>query len=414
MWHVQELGGGLYSSVQRSDACIDAYSAMIEALDVDVCILLGVRKGLKKKIVQGKMADGAFCLQQEEGDKDTGFKEVARILKSLQKSDSNSEWKLFVPKDSEGEITYRVGCTAAFLYRSGKGLKLIEEQVVPGHTMDVACATFQIFRDIDEKPWNLPLAAPLSVEANSGETPQKIALPSPCLVAFSTSSDLRSSGAQQDLCRTLNTVPRFTSNGTVLNRPFWESKVEECGGLLGNPLILNAGDVRTHDKYMHWQAMNLPSHPDELNEVVGRLSDGFMICQSVNTGLFHICENRVIDLLSATLDSDSPLRSPSGENNTDESGNEEASASSNSNGNRQSGKTNGQGRGKVKESGDQAEQPSEEGVLKDAFKKHRASEKNIVNPEDDADRAATLGACIDFVRRLSDHWPVLTRLGPDS
>src|ERR1700719_395134 len=44
MWNIKELGGGFFMPERRPDHCIDAYATIIHKLDVDVCVVMGIRK----------------------------------------------------------------------------------------------------------------------------------------------------------------------------------------------------------------------------------------------------------------------------------------------------------------------------------------------------------------------------------
>lgn len=305
-WHIDELGGGVYRPEQRPDLHIEAYATVAAALDVDIWVLLGVRRTVGRR----PRSEGKSVLMDDEVV-DSGAAEVARILEALRKVDPGGGWACQFPKtQSDGEIAYLGAATTCVLHRTSKGIQfskfdLIEapRDVGLGLSGRLACASFDAPL---HRPDTLHVLASLGLPT-SDPIPESLApttaSPRSALLAISGTRDLPSQSAFNRLRANLGAIYRSPRNeGSDLHRSFWTETSLEHEALLGNFLAVSPADVLHQDAQMHWQGLEPPEHPASLGEVFGRLRDAWLVCHQPVSGKPIIDEARVVDLLRAALD----------------------------------------------------------------------------------------------------------------
>lgn len=428
-WNVEELGGGTSEPMVRESVLIDAYAKLITGLDLDVVVLLDVRWGRKLQIRQGTLSDGSPYLYYEDAEEDTGPAELDRILKALGKADSAGGWKLLIPSGDDGVI-YDHGSTVGIFYKTQDGLSVADqglsqgwEEPVAGIGGLLAWVTFDVPGTDDAEPWQATVAAPLHVMANedlpapdeSEEDggPELVDLPEAFVLALSWSPE--ASGSELSSLRSrLGLSGRNLQEGTMLHRLYWEKLVEDNEFLIDNAIVLNRRNPWVQNEYMNWQALAYPEHPDELDEVSGVLTDQVVSRWGSAEHPPWIEELRVVDMVRATLAQESKVYAAAAE---DGSGSGEATA------------------GEASESGSASEASDalpEDGLLVDALKSFSELSPPLVEkieedgddggdeairkdePAADVDEEAALdlSTSYDFIRRLSDHWPLLAKVRP--
>lgn len=412
-WNLEELGGGTSEPMVRESVLIDAYAKLITGLDLDVVVLLDVRWGRKYQIAQGTLDDGSPYLYYEDAKEHTGPAELDRIVEAVGKADAAGGWTLLVPKGDDGVI-YDHGSTVGILYKTQDGLAVADQglaqawdEPVAGIGGLLAWVTFDVPGTDGSEPWQVSVAAPLNVmadhplpapdEAEEDAGPELTDLPEGYVLALSWSREASVQGLSALRGRLGLTGPSL-HEGTVLNRPYWERLVEENELLIDNAIVLNRRNPWVQDAYMNWQALEYPEHPDELREVLGVLADQVMSRWGKAETPPWIEELRVVDLVRATLTKESKVYP--------------AIADSDSS------------------SGEAAEALPEDGLLVDAlesFLELMPALVDAVEEEEDGSREETenepaaavdpeaaldISTCYDFVRRLSDHWPLLAVIRP--
>lgn len=419
-WNITELGGGSSAPVEREQVLIDAYAATIAAVAPTIVVIMDVRWGRKHQVVADTLDDGSTCLRYEPAAEHTGVAELDRIMAALGKADGGAKWSLLVPTDDAGGTVYHRGTTAALLYRGDTGLALLDKGVARGWDEpalgiggDLHWAQFKVPAEDDTRAWTLSVAAPCHVmgeravaepseddpeEQNSEPPEPKGKLPDNYVLALSTDADLsRRAGGLAPVRGALGLANRIVPDrGTVLSRPYWEALAEANEFFVANPLGMNARDIHVHDDHMHWEAIALPDHPDEIDDVAGTICDQILACQGGDTDIPVIRELRVVDLVRAALKPNSPAHSPA---QTPEPAPDPSPS----------------------EPQPEAEPLDEDGVLADrvpkldgfspVLDKARVDEDAPDDPNREA--RAELHVAYDFVRRLSDHWPLLATLCPD-
>ena len=130
---------------------------------------------------------------------------------------------------------------------------------------------------------------------------------------------------------------------------------------------------------MHWEALKMPDHPDEPADVMGQLSDIFLLRNGKGARQFTFTKMRIVDLVRAALE-EGKLKAPEGAPSGNAAG----------------------------------EEPhQEDGVLSALCQQHQRVHGNP-NAAAESDTANVLSMAMDFARTLSDHWPVVVQVLPSS
>ncbi len=355
MWHIHELGGGFYVPGARPEYCIDAYAKLIEKLEADVVVLLGVTRGKTERLVRGKTKDGRPCLKIEPVEEEAGVLEVEAITDAL-----GLGWEIALVRGEEGETVYLEGETAVALVRKGSGAQVINTQLVksPGGE-DLGGGRIITYFELQLKNGDtIPVMAQLR---GNGETKAE-PTPPRGIVAVSASSDFA------DRLSTWNRIRGglaaeyhpFPKEATVAGMLPWEQITLSQPGLIHNFTAVNPMDVRGQDVAMSWEAIEAPQHPEKSEEVLGGVSDNFLLYSNGQEPLGVVEELRVIDLLAAA--------------------------------------------------GEDSEDSPEQGCLAALCQKHTEERPRLLDTEEPEDDANRIAERLDFAGRLSRHWPVLLSL----
>jgi hypothetical protein len=394
MWHIKELGGGFFMPESRPDHCIDAYASLINKLDIDICVIIGVKKSRDYKNVEKSMEDGSFCLCSEPPDEDTGVNEVNRILKALKQLDAVADWKsTFLKSEENDSIIYLQGNSTCFLYKAGKGIEVQKVELLKGKHEEsiglqeaLVAARFLMPLIKDADPLEVPVLAPLAVlqkqdwssedsDVASSVDDEQLEfqgdIPDQCIVALSTSSNLIASLSGLNRFRAALDIEYqdLLNTGSVLNIPHWERITNQGDAIIDNLQGVNPTDLRLQDQSMHWEALESPDHPDEFAEIIGHLSDLFLLRNGESIHTLLLDEMQVVDMIRA------------------------ASASTG-----------------LKSESEHEEPLEEDGILAGACKKHVEFLARAISSETEDEPVNLLSTCIDFVRLLSEHWPVVVTL----
>ncbi|MCP3135981.1 hypothetical protein [Pyxidicoccus xibeiensis] len=321
LWHLHQLGGGFHRPTARPDVAIEAYATLVHRLKVDVCILPGLTRtvGTRAAVAKTDLA-GRAQLVMEDAVEDTGPQEVLRILQQLKALDPAGGWQArFLTSDADGKYVYLSDSTTCVLHRGADGVTLSKLDVVDsgrapslGLTGKLVCATFQSKAHVAE-PFHVmaPLGAirerDLTEErgrALPDEAPKATrTAPETSLVALSAPKDLLSDRAAFNRFRSemeaLYQLP--PQEGSVLRDDPWKSIPETQAGLLANFAAVALDNVLLQNEHMHWEAMELPRHPENLKEVAGALADTLLPCFAAADAPPLVEELRVVDLVRAAL-----------------------------------------------------------------------------------------------------------------
>lgn len=355
MWHIHELGGGFYVPGARPEYCIDAYAKLIEKLEADVVVLLGVERGKTERVVKAKTKDGRSCLKIEPVEEEAGVLEVEAIADAL-----GLGWELALVRNEESETIYLDGETAVALVRTSSGARVTNTQLVksPGGE-DLGLAPFMACFELQLKNGDtIPVMAQLR---GAGETKAE---PTPArgIVAVSAASDFAERLSTWNRIRgglAAEYLP-FPKKATVAGILPWEQITLSQPGLVHNFTAVNPTDVRGQDQSMSWEALEAPEHPEKSEDVLGGVSDNFLLYSDGQAPLGVVEELRVIDLLAAA--------------------------------------------------GEPSEDSPEQGCLSALCQKHTEERPRLLDTEDPDDDANRIAERLDFAGRLSRHWPVLLSL----
>ncbi|AKQ64721.1 hypothetical protein A176_001633 [Myxococcus hansupus] len=321
LWHLHQLGGGFHRPVVRPDVAIEAYATLVHRLKLDICILPGLTRtvGARATVVKTDLA-GRVQLVMEDAVEDTGAREVLRILQQLKDLDPSGGWQArFLTSDVDGKYVYLSDSTTCVLFRGAEGLTLskldvVDSRRVPslGLTGKLLCATFQSKAHAAEP---VHVMAPLGaihegdLTEEGGTAPPTPApkatrsAPESSLVALSAPTDLLSDRAAFNQFRSemeaLYQLP--PQEGSVLRDDPWKSIPEAQAGLLANFSAVALDNVLLQNEHMHWDAMELPKHPENLKEVAGALADTLLPCFAAVDAPPRVEELRVVDLVRAAL-----------------------------------------------------------------------------------------------------------------
>ncbi len=392
LWHLHQLGGGFHRPAVRPDAAIEAYATLLHRLKLDICILPGLtRTSGARATVATTGPSGRAQLVMEDAVEDTGVQEVLRVLEQLKALDPSGGWQARFPtSDADGKHVYLADRTTGVLFRGVDGLTLskldiVDSRRVPslGLTGKLLCATFASKAHATEL---VHVMAPLgSIRERDLTEEGGTALPSPApeatrtapatsLVALSAPADLLSDRAAFNQLRlelgALYQLP--PQEGSVLRDDPWKSIPEAQAGLLANFSAVALDDVVLQNAHMHWDAMELPKHPENLKEVAGALADTLLPCFAAADTPPRVEELRVVDLVRAAL-SAQRLSELDAE---------------------------GEARG-------EASRPSEDSLLVGPRERLHADAER---PLSEAVPVNELAACRYFSAALSTHWPVVAQL----
>jgi hypothetical protein len=298
LWHIRELGGGFQSPAKRPDFCIAAYAALIHATHADVAIVVGLGRSIGLKPVKDH---GHIRVEKESSD--TGLAEARRLTLAL-----GSDWRLASANGPDNKPVYHKSETACFLYNTNRGIHCGAVTLVKCGAAFLAIAPMQIPGTFDAPP-TLPLLAPLSVgrrTSSDEEAPGPQAngeLPAMALIGFSALDGLKGSSDYAGLrsaCDVEYAPP--LNEGTLLQQPFWEKVAADSERLLENHMAVNPADVILQNKAMYWEALPPAEHPKALDKVSGRLADALLVRKTGGATL-RLDKVRALDLVRASLDS---------------------------------------------------------------------------------------------------------------
>jgi len=378
-WNISGLGGGLRWTEERPEHIIDSYATLISAMKADICVLLGIRQCGRPRYESKKTSDGNVYLESKDTLKDTGKKEIDRILKSLNDADASAKWEAGYLRSEEDEsVIYHNGGTACILFKTGEKLSMKSARLVKGPsdkniglTGEMLCAELE--RTGANSVATVSLAAPLttfeygdqrtedSTDLANSEIEPSDPLPDTCLIAVSSANDitvkLKESaarfGAKGD------DLPAEFGNMTVPGRSPWQRVVESAERLIADRSAVAWHDPLALDHMMYWQTMDLPKHPSNPMKLNGKLSDVFVLRSGKSGKGMRVLSMRAVNLVCASMD----------------------------------------------------EAPSEDmeecGVLAHYLKKHTEDLQAIKDSETTDSIEAKIARSSEFSKILSDHWPVL-------
>jgi hypothetical protein len=215
-------------------------------------------------------------------------------------------WKAAFPtRKSNGKILYCGGTTLALLYRGLPAPTFDIVDTAPraslGIGCKIVCAAFEAPKWSDRP---LVLAASIGTLAHTDDPDLGATAPMPgaCLFAVSAAQPLERAGELGALRSALGARYRLPRDeGTDVHDGFWDRTVDQTSGLVRNFLACNPADVDGQDEHMHWQALPAPTHPQQHDEVFGRLRDALLVCDRDRSAPCRIHELRVVDLIAAML-----------------------------------------------------------------------------------------------------------------
>jgi hypothetical protein len=392
MWNITELGGGFWMPPRRLDYCIDAYAAVIHAMKPDVCVLLGLQKGPPFGYTRVSSHKLGYAWHAKPGTENHGIMEANAILAGLEKLDVGIGWKAAFPVSDDGSYACVRGGTACVFYATGHGIALDRLDIVDGPVADslgiperLLAARLHMPLGKDQSAAPLGIVAPLVVlpeaERRSSAPPDATPLPKatgrlpdPSVVALSSELDLAVHRARlDDYCSSLDVeYPSLPDRGSVVTTSHWERIAYRGAGLVDNLLAVHPADVRLGDRRMHWEALPLPAHADEYGEVVGRIADLLLLRKQAGQPL-ALRKLQIVDLLRAALGPADLTRLHA-----------------------------------------QAGAQPEDGVLVAMRKRHFAATARPTMTGADDDPANVVAGCIEFLRLLSNHWPVCAELSTET
>ncbi|HXT17714.1 MAG TPA: hypothetical protein VN706_18895 [Gemmatimonadaceae bacterium] len=373
VWNIRELGGGFHMPPARPDYCIDAYAALIAAMQADVCVLAGLR-GTPERVVTSQ--DGVFTYADAVND--TGIAEAKKILASLQKAAADGDWALSTPADSSGVALYEGGTTSAFLYKKAGGRTLIGLDTLNGRADatlglggHLAHLSLKLPLEGDD-PLTFDLLTPLGATAAKGEKAPTVdgTQPTSFVLAFSASDDLTAQRGPLDAVQSAVTADSrpLLAHGSVLGDSFWHATTRSAGGLLDDFTAIGAADLERHDAEMHWEALPDPKHAGTSTDVAGSVGDAVLTRNAEPRARYAVREVRVIDMMRAALGAD-----------------------------------------EITTVGGDAAPCDEDSSLGAMRASHRTATPYL-GPDAPTTPTNIVAECADFLHLLSDHWPVLATL----
>jgi hypothetical protein len=394
-WNITELGGGFWMPRRRPSYCTDAYAAAIGALAPDVCVLMGLRKGPPFAHERLAVKERVYGWRARPLDQEAGVAEAKAILAALREVDPGADWRAAFPRAGDGSTAYVRGGTACFLYAAGRQITCKGIDVVEGAAAQalgipelLAAGRFGMPLLAGSSPLEVGVAAPLVIlrgderASAAGRdpapppptTPKATGdIPDPCVVAVSAEEDLVAQlGALNGYRSELDVQYQALADaGTVMTVHHWERIARRGPALVDNLLAVHPADVRLADRRMHWEALALPEHADDYGDVVGQLSDLLLLRDQAAEHALALENMRVVDLLRAALEPEEAKRL----------------------------RVDGTPR-------------DEDGALAAARGKHLEATARSTRAQGsgDADAANTIAGCVEFLRLLSNHWPIYTEL----
>jgi len=390
MWNILELGGGFSRPSERPDYVIDSYASLIESLNIDICVILGVTRTVGK--IPVRQEGDNPCLIMEDGPIDSGPAEVQRILEKLKSRDTAGNWEaqFFKP---ENEHVYHFGATTCFLHRTSKGIRFSKFDLADsksnhgaGLTGKLLCAAFEL---PEHEAAAFHIAAPLGVPPHQRPLARKPdpgpesalratgPLPKPCIVGVSSPNDLLNPKWKfhEFKASVQATYLRPGREGTILQQEFWQKSISNNDRLLSNFLAVDIANVSLQDDEMYWSAMDKPKHAETAEEVSGILADVFLLSNGPQgTPSAVIDEIRIVDLIAAAIPAEKL--------------------------------------GQIRQSAAPADAaqalPSEDSVL--AAQRRARRNQTVSGPQPEENAANELADCHYFSLALSEHWPVVAQL----
>ncbi len=397
-WNIDELGGGFYWPEVRPGQYIDAYATIISRLETDICIVAGLRQLGPPRHQRQEMKDGSVCFLPAPSTKDSGAKEITRIVDALARMDSSIKWKVaYLTAEDDDAIAYQAGTTTCVIYRDHENLELrsVELVVGPGDRkiglpVELLCVSFGVPGAREGFINEMAIAAPLTVlkdvvrakiftgdDAPTRVRPEKD-LPVSCLVAITTPEDItetRDQIADRFKAEPLG-EPEAFGRMTVPDRSYWEAVANSLEKVL-EASVTTTPDPTMQDQMMHWEALDLPGHPAAPEQVTGSLSDLILVRSDASQKTLEMRELRAVDMVRACLEGGKP---PSDKSSKDTSKEED--------------------------------QPlPEDGTLAELCRKHVEGLYGQSSSESQDDAFTAVNKSILFSRSLSDHWPILVSAG---
>lgn len=376
LWRINELGGGFHLPAARPAYCMDAYASIIAAVKADVCVIAGIARNPGATVTA---TDDGFTYDPVV--EDSGAAEAARLLAALKKKDPASAWAMALPKTDDGKIVYEHDRTTAILYKTsegrlGKAFGTVggSAEATLGVGQRLVWGSFSIPSKVGGPPALFDVIAPLGEPAQTGDAPLPAPtqdMPASFILALSALDDVVANGARLGDVRTALGAqhrPR-PAQATVLAPPFWKSVWEETDALLDDFSSVNPADVRLQDDEMHWESIEAPDHPDEMDDVAGTLQDAIFVCNTDDPPRYRVVDVRAVDLIRASLSSDD-----------------------------------------LAALGDNGSPADEDGSVVAQFKEHRKAAGYLSDWSVDADSANRIAECHDFTALLSDHWPLVASI----
>lgn len=393
-WNINELGGGFFWPEVRSSLYIDAYATIISRMEADICVIAGLRQYGSPGFEQQRMKDGSVCFAPAKRVEDSGAKEVERIVNALGQMDSSITWKIgYLAAEDDKAIAYQAGTTTCVIYRDHENLILQAAELVigPGDgriglPVELLCVLFGVPGAREGFVNEMVIAAPLTILKDvlrakvfiAGDPDRRLRpekdLPVSCLAALSTSRDI--SEISEDVAERFRadplTDPETFGRLTEPDCPYWEAVSQSSESILDNPIIA-AIDPSLQDQMMHWEAMDLPSHPADPDKVKGSLSDLILVRSGASGNAIDVREIRAIDMVRACLEGGKP---PSDKSSQDSS--------------------------------QKSDQPlPEDGILAELCRKYAEGFSDQSSSEKKDDAVTAVNKSVQFSRCLSDHWPLL-------
>lgn len=309
LWNIQELGGGFYRPHKREQYVIDAYAAVIKALEIDILVILGVTDTIGVIPEETESGD-RLHVKFDETLRDTGPAEVARIAKLL-----GGGWQTVWPQPQH---LYHYRTTTAILFNSASGLSLAASGLAEcaldldiGLTGRLFCASFDAAKYTEKKVF---VAVPLgtSVPARPYAVPPKPAkesdlavtleFPETSILGISGQGDLAASSAFSGFKAEVDAAYRPPAKeGTFLKDSWWFPRADGDDGVLENFAAVDPGNSILQDDEMHWEALETPTHARDLGKVTGALTDSWLLRHTAEDPSPIVEELRVADLIAAAM-----------------------------------------------------------------------------------------------------------------
>lgn len=376
-WNISDLGGGLTRAEKRPEFCIESYATVIDALETDLCILMGIRDCGHQSTNVEFDSDGNYYYVSVSPVQGTGISEVGRILKSLQDINPSGGWKSeFLRFEEDDSIVYQAGCTTCMIYRSADKLNLCSTKYVKapsdanlGISGDMILAEFE--RVTNAGVAKFSIAAPLTTFHSHNRTSEKATdiadlsagekLPESCLLALSSKRNIRSRWRDTAIRYKSSTIdlPQEYGDVSVPARPIWETISYASPQLIGDLHPVAWHDPLAIDQMMYWDALATPEHPKDPKSVEGSLSDVILARGRGSVSSPRLISAQVVNMIEASMEGGTAADSPVA------------------------------------------------GSLKRYKQEYMKGEVTLEDSESADSKEAIMEQCRSFSSMLSDHWPVL-------